>query len=66
MDSQLDALIGQIRQCLNEQLVQKVGRHFRVLCTELGTEFDIDLRNGRGWCGWTCERSKSIGQNQID
>ena len=55
-DSELEALIARIRQCLGVALVQRVGKHFRVLCTETDSEFDIDLRADKGWCGWTWER----------
>lgn len=58
-DSELNALINQLRACCNSQLVAKVNKHYRIQClntTENGgntVEFDLNLKDGSGWCEWT-------------
>ncbi|KAL3088538.1 hypothetical protein niasHS_009989 [Heterodera schachtii] len=66
-DADLVALLERIGAALCPSLVHRVGRLFRIRCS--GTcaaatstampfaEFDIDLRVGNGWCGWTWQRT---------
>ncbi|KAL3077356.1 hypothetical protein niasHT_035199 [Heterodera trifolii] len=65
-DADLVALLERIGAALCPSLVHRVGRLFRIRCS--GTcaatstampfaEFDIDLRAGNGWCGWTWQRT---------
>lgn len=56
-DSDLDELLHRIQTCCDEQLVNKVKKYYRIKCVNndglIIGEFDLNLRDGKGWCDWS-------------
>lgn len=53
----MDELLHRIQTCCDEQLVNKVKKYYRIKCVNndglIIGEFDLNLRDGKGWCDWS-------------
>lgn len=54
-DPELEDLVRRVRRLLDERLVAKVGKTYRIRCISksgAATEMFVDMRNGSGRCDW--------------
>lgn len=54
-DPELDEIVRKVRRIVDEKLVAKVGKTYRIRCLEksgASSDIFVDLRNGSGSCMW--------------